>query len=168
MTASVGGHFHPAIRLASALIALSCDVPAFAAKCDRVSRPLQVSATPISFGNYNAASVSAATANGTITVSCVNAANDLPPFSVALSKGSSSIYSPRTMTLGANTLNYNIYTSAAFTAIWGDGTGGTVTVDYNGAGNPNSLNYTAYGSVPAGQYVTPGSYTDTIQVTVTY
>jgi spore coat protein U-like protein len=72
------------------------------------------------------------------------------------------------MTSGANTLNYNIYTSAGLASIWGDGTGGTITVNYNGAGNPNSLNYTAYGSVPTGQYVTSGSYTDTITVTVTY
>lgn len=122
----------------------------------------------MSFGTYNAASPAAATANATITVACVNPANDLNPFSIALSKGASSTYAPRTMTSGANTLDYNIYTTAAFVSIWGDGTGGTVTVDYNGAGNPNSLNYTAYGQVPTGQYVTPAGYADTITVTVTY
>lgn len=142
--------------------------PALAAKCDRPSRPVQVTATTMSFGTYNAASPSSTTANATITVACVDPANDLNPFSIALSDGNSSTYSPRTMTSGANTLNYNVYTSAAFTSIWGDGTGGTITVNYNGAGNPNSLSYTAYGRVPAGQYVTPGSYTDTITVTVTY
>jgi spore coat protein U-like protein len=122
----------------------------------------------MAFGNYNAASPTAATANATITVACVNPANDLDPFTIALSKGSSATYSPRTLTSGANTLNYNIYTTSGFTSIWGDGTGGTVTVNYNGAGNPNSLTYTAYGRVPAGQYVAAGSYADTITVTVTY
>jgi spore coat protein U-like protein len=116
---------------------------AWAAKCDRVSRPLQVTATTMNFGTYNAASPTADTANATITVACVNPADDLDVFSIALSRGSSATYSPRTMTSGANTLSYNIFTSASFVTIWGDGTGGTVTV-------------------------APGSYTDTITVTVTY
>ena len=162
------GRLHPTIRFACALLAFACAVPVLAAKCDRPSRPLQVTATTMTFGNYNAASPGATTANATITVSCVNPAHDLNPFSIALSKGGSASYAPRTMTFGANTLNYNIYTTAGFVSVWGDGTGSTVTVDYNGAGNPNSLNYTAYGSVPAGQYVAAGSYTDTITVTVTY
>lgn len=122
----------------------------------------------MSFGNYDASSPTATTVNATITVACQNPANDLNPFTIDLSKGSSSTYTPRTLTSGANTLNYNIYTTSGFTVIWGDGTGGTSQVTYNGAGNPNSLNYTAYGRVPAGQYVTPGSYADTITVTVTY
>jgi len=129
---------------------------------------MTVSATGMAFGNYNAASPSATTANATITVSCVNPAQELDAFTIALSRGGSSTYSPRRMTSGANTLNYNIYTTAGFASIWGDGTGGTVTVNYNGAGTPNSLSYTAYGQVPAGQYVAAGSYADTITVTVTY
>lgn len=158
-------------RLRALVLALGCvaAVPqAWAAKCDRPSRPAQVSATAMSFGNYNASSPTATTANATITVSCVNPANDLDVFTIALSKGSSSTYSPRTLTSGANTLNYNIFTTSGFASIWGDGTGGSVTVNYNGAGNPNSLSYTAYGRIPAGQYVPAGSYADTITVTVTY
>jgi spore coat protein U-like protein len=137
-----------------------------APKCNGGGNPAQVSATAMSFGTYNAASPSATTANATITVSCVDAARELPNFTVALSTGGSGTYSPRRLSSGANTLSYNIYTTAGFTSVWGNGTGGSVIVSDNGA--VNSVSFTAYGRVPAGQYVAAGSYTDTITVTVTY
>lgn len=102
----------------------------------------------------------------TVTVSCVRAIDTLPAFVVSLSRGSSPTYTPRTMTSGANTLTYNIYNQAAFTTIWGDGTGGTATRPYGGGGN--SAAGIGYGRIPAGQYVAAGAYLDTITVTVTY
>jgi len=40
----------------------------------------------------------------------------------------------------------------------------TASLNGNGASQP----ITIYGQIPAGEYVTPGAYTDTITVTVTY
>jgi spore coat protein U-like protein len=159
--------WHRAFRLIAGAIVLAFAASAAAApKCNGGGNPAQVTATAMSFGNYNAASPGATTANSTITVSCVDASRELPAITVALSTGGSGTYAPRSMSSGANTLDYNIYTSAAFTSVWGNGTGGTVTITDNPT--VNSVSFTAYGQVPAGQYVTPGSYTDTITVTVTY
>ena len=38
----------------------------------------------------------------------------------------------------------------------------------SGTGNGSAQAITVYGQIPAAQYVTPGSYTDTITVSVTY
>jgi spore coat protein U-like protein len=143
------------------------DDAAAAPKCNGGANLAQVSATPLSFGNYNAASPTAATANATITVSCVNPGRDLPNFTVALSTGGAGGYAPRRLSSGANLLNYNIFTTAGFTSVWGDGSGGSVIVSDPG-GAYSSVNFTAYGRIPVGQFVPAGSYTDTITVTVTY
>ena len=154
------------VRVAIAIAAMAAAYQAQAAPCNVPPRPIQVTATNLNFGNYNAASPSATTANMAVTVRCVRAIDTLPAFVVSLSIGSSSTYTPRTMTSGANTLQYNIFNQAAFTTIWGDGTGGTATRSYGGGGN--AAVGTGYGRIPAGQYVAAGSYADTITVTVTY
>jgi spore coat protein U-like protein len=71
------------------------------------------------------------------------------------------------MTSGANLLNYSLYTNAARTTVWGDGSGGTSTVSNTGSGV--AQNFTVYARVPLGQTsVATGAYADTVQVTVTY
>jgi spore coat protein U-like protein len=154
------------VRALILLAAAACPSAVQAATCNTVARPLTVTATNLSFGTYNASTPAADTANMTVTVQCVFGADTLPAFVASMSKGSSATYTPRTMLSGANTLTYNIYNQAAFTTIWGDGTGGTLTRSYGGGGNAAAG--TGYGQVPAGQYVAPGAYADTITVTITY
>jgi len=127
-----------------------------------------VSVTSLAFGNYGPAAPSAQQSNFVISVACTGglAGGTLPPFSIALNTGSGS-FSQRVMKSGSNSLNYQIYTSAVLSTVWGDGTGSTGTV----AGGNNGLasqTITGYGAIPAGQYVTPGSYLDTITLTLTY
>jgi spore coat protein U-like protein len=71
------------------------------------------------------------------------------------------------MTSGTYSLHYQIYTSAALSTVWGDGTGSSSTVA-GGNGGVASQTLTGYGVISTSQYVTPGSYTDTITVTLTY
>src|SRR5205085_11704978 len=75
---------------------------------------------------------------------------------------------PTKTDLGAARLNYNMYTTPSYTIVWGDGTSGTSVENYNANQNQNQISFTDYGRVPASQFVTAGSYTDTITVTVTY
>ncbi|MBN2689473.1 MAG: spore coat protein U domain-containing protein [Gammaproteobacteria bacterium] len=121
-----------------------------------------ITANDLAFGTYNPTTTS--TQNSTVDVTCTNTT----PWAISLSTGGSGSYSPRQMTGGvsADTLNYNLYTDATFTTIWGDGTGGTTTVTGTGTGAAQSN--TVYGQLPSGQYKTPDSYTDTITATVTY
>lgn len=141
--------------------------PAEALLCGTILDPLSVSSTTLTFGNYLAASQS--TANHTVTVSCGLGLDLLPSFTVALSAGHATNFAPRKMAFGAKTLNYNVYTTSGFASVWGDASGGTVTQSYNGSIlSLGSTTFTGYGRVPAGQYVAPGGYTDTLTVTVTF
>jgi len=122
-----------------------------------------VAATTIAFATINPFG-SPITSNGTITVACAGGTNGAT-YTIALSTGSGS-FATRTMKSGANSLNYNLYTTAALSTIWGDGTGGTSTV--SGTNTRTTKMYTVYGNLPTPQGVIPAVYTDTITVTVTY
>ena len=75
------------------------------------------------------------------------------------------------MASGANKLQYNLFTTAAFNQIFGDGSGTSKTVAGTGAGVATANAVTVFGQLPdsaANQAAVPGSYTDTITVTVAY
>lgn len=133
-----------------------------------------VSATGPAFGIYSPLSSSAAVANGTLTVSCTLSgalSATVAPY-VYLSSGGSGSYAPRRMYSGTNSLGYNLYWSTAYSQIWGDGTGGTypgsASISLSLLQPTNSASGTMYGQIPAGQDVAPGTYTDSIVVTVNY
>lgn len=128
-----------------------------------------VSATGVAFGIYDTTAASPNEATGTISVNCT-LLSGLGGYTISLSMGSSGSYAARTMTSGGSTLSYNLYTDAARTQIWGNGSGGSATVGsfalvalLGGLGT-----HQVYGRIPARLAANPGSYTDTIIVTVTY
>lgn len=129
-----------------------------------------VATTAVGFGSYNPLSVTNTTANGNIAVTCSALALFVVSYVISLSKGNSATYTPRFMNLSGVHLNYNVYTTAAFTSIWGDSTGGTVTLSDTVTALllTETTNYTVFGQLPALQTVGAGTYTDTITVTVTY
>lgn len=124
-----------------------------------------ISATNLDFGTAGLLNA-AVTASSAITLNCTNQS----PWTLALSAGggSGATVANRLLTRsgGTETVGYGLYTSSAFTTVWGDGTAGTSTVA--GTGTGASQISTVYGRVPA--QVTPraGAYSDTIIVTVTY
>jgi spore coat protein U-like protein len=71
---------------------------------------------------------------------------------------------------GPGTLNYNLYASAAYSNIWGDGSGATSVVSDSKfiAVGTTTTDYTVYGRIPAGQDAAAGTYVDTIVVTLNY
>lgn len=127
-----------------------------------------VSATSLAFGSYSPQASLAQQSNVTVTAACAGglAGGTLPPFTVAMSTGSGS-FSQRKMISGTYSLKYQIYTSASLSTVWGDGTGSTSTIA-GGNGGTASQTLTGYGVISINQYVTPGSYTDTITVTLSY
>jgi spore coat protein U-like protein len=124
-----------------------------------------VTATALNFDVYDPAAGGATAATGTVTVQC--GVGLLPSFSVALSKGGGT-YAQRMMVKGADELNYNLYADSAHMMVWGDGTGGTVTQSLTGIITLGSTKYTVFGLVDAGQYPAPGTYSDSITVTVNF
>jgi spore coat protein U-like protein len=129
---------------------------------------IAVTVTSLAFGTYSPQAAGAQQSSVTITASCSGGllGGTLPPFNVAMSAGNGSL-TQRQMLSGTSALRYQIYTSASLSTIWGDGTGSTSTVS-GGGGGTASQTLTGYGVVTASQYVTPGSYTDLITITVTY
>jgi len=152
------------VLLASGLAA----IPAAAATATNslsVSATVQasctVTASAMSFGNYTG---STATATSAVSVTCTNAT----PYNVGLSAGTASgaTVSTRKMTGPASALlSYSLFSDPSRTINWGQ-TAGSDTVTGIGSGAVQAL--TVYGQTPAGQFLTPGSYTDTVTATITY
>mgnify|MGYP000898511585 CR=1 FL=1 len=133
-----------------------------------VQATCSTTALPLAFPNYTPGA-GAQTGNTTVSVKCTKNT----PYTVALNAGSTTggTLAQRLMGSGANTLQYNLYTTAAATTVFGDGTGGTGTQAGTGAGVATANTLTVYGQLPdsaTNQAAVPGAYSDTITVTVTY
>ncbi|OXJ16232.1 Csu type fimbrial protein [Burkholderia sp. HI2500] len=122
-----------------------------------------ISATNVSFGTASVLS-GALTATGSITAQCTNG----DAWKIALSGGSSGNVTARQMQRsgGGGTIGYGLYTDAARSIAWGDGTGGSSTV--TGVGTGTSQAVTVYGAVPAQTTPAPGNYSDTITATISF
>lgn len=126
-----------------------------------VAATCTVSTTPLSFGSYTGV-LSQATASGTFT--CTNTT----PYNVGLSAGlaAGATVTSRKMTGPAGALlSYSLFSDSGRTVNWGVTINtDTVAMVANGLGQT----LTVYGQIPAGQYFAPGTYSDTVTVTVTY
>ncbi len=125
-----------------------------------------IAVTPINFGAYNVFATAPLRSTGTFSVTC----NEAPPPTVTLTVGPSAatgIFNPRQMrqSNGGDALSYNLFTDSALSQVWGDGvTGGNVLrqkVTKNKAWDA-----IVYGSLPAQQNVSAGSYRDSLLVTI--
>jgi len=127
-----------------------------------------VSGSTLNFGNAIDALATATPldATSTLSVTCTNTT----PYTVSLNAGANaggaSNFSARTMKSGTRTLGYQLYLDTARSSVWGDGTASSATVAGTGTGSAQTLNL--YGRIPSLANVVPGSYSDTVTVTVTY
>ncbi|OWQ86968.1 hypothetical protein CDN99_19925 [Roseateles aquatilis] len=105
-------------------------------------------------------------ATSTLTVTCSNTT----PYAVSLNAGANaggaSNFTSRTMKSGSNTLGYQLYLDSGRTTVWGDGTASSSTKSSTGTGSAQSIS--VYGRIPSLSGVVPGTYTDTVTVTITY
>lgn len=149
--------------------ALAMPAPAEAA-CDILALcTCTVSASGVDFGNYNPVAATDNDSSGTVRVRCSLVLALAGSYTIQLGRGASSTYSQRSLTSGGSTLRYNLYTTNARNQIWGDGTGGSLSVTNNFTALLGvDQTTTVYGRVPAGQNVAPGSYADTILVTIVF
>jgi spore coat protein U-like protein len=122
-----------------------------------------VSSTSVAFP---AQSVLASGVNqtGTVAVTCTNTT----PYNIELDQGAGSgaTVSNRLMTGPSSaTVAYGLYQDSAHSTNWGK-TDGTDTVA--GTGNGSAQTLTVYGHIAAQTTPAPGSYADTVNVTVTF
>lgn len=127
-----------------------------------------VSGSTLNFGSTIDPLATATPLDGTstLTVTCSNTT----PYAVSLNAGANaggaSNFSARTMKSGSNTLGYQLYLDAGRSTVWGDGTASSSTKTGTGSGSSQTLS--VYGRIPSLANVVPGSYTDTVTVTITY
>ena len=127
------------------------------------------SATGVSFGNYDPLSPIPKDAAGTVTVNCTFADLGSGTYDISLSPGMTGTYAARKLTRVPSSIDYNLYTTAARTQVWGNGTGGTQRVVGTLSGLlSNQQTFSIHGRVPPRQNVPEGAYTDVIVVTVAY
>jgi spore coat protein U-like protein len=165
----------PCLSLAPrlALAALLFSAGAAQALCLPAACNCTVATTSVAFGAYNPLAFGNTDSTGSVKVSCGGVAGLLIPFNIALSAGSSASYAGRRLRSGGNSLAYNLYTDASYATLWGDGSSATqvvsssVTLDVLGLSPAQS--FVVYGRIPGRQTAAvPGSYSDTISVTLTY
>lgn len=131
-----------------------------------VAATCSVGASSLAFPGATSAAIAAGNidANGVVSVNCTTGL----PYTVSLNAGAGTgaTLAIRKMTAAALTLNYTVYTSAARTTVWGDGTTTSLTVPGTGTGASQLI--PAYCRIFSGQVVPAATYTDTVNVTVTY
>ncbi|WP_445536199.1 Csu type fimbrial protein [Acinetobacter sp. G18] len=131
------------------------------------------STSNVDFGNISDIGITSRdyTAQGAINATC----NNGTPYSIYLGDGNNRISGGfRRMTNGSSQyIPYQLYKDSAYGTVW-DATGGTTTVGGSGGvsktGSGTSQISNVYGIIPQGTAIssTPGNYSDSIVVTVTY
>lgn len=145
------------MRISPILRALACllaavAAPALGATCD-------IALQSVSFGAYDPTQADALDGVGNISIDCDVEVS----VTIALDAGAGS-YAARTMTGGTDPLHYNLFTGPQRITVWGDGSGGSATV----SATMQSQDFTIYGTIPAGQNVAAGAYSDILVVTIAY
>lgn len=101
----------------------------------------------------------------TVAVQCTNTT----PYDIGLDAGTTTGGTTTTRLLfnssTSETVQYKLYTDSGHSTNWGN----TVSTDtVHATGNGASQSYTIYGRIPPQTTPTPGTYSDTVTVTVTY
>jgi spore coat protein U domain-containing protein, fimbrial subunit CupE1/2/3/6 len=121
-----------------------------------------VTASTLNFGSTGVLQ-SALNATSSVTITCTNAA----PYTVALDGGLTGATNPtqRKMSKSAEQITYGLYQDSARTQPWGDSVGTNTAA---GTGSGVAQSFTVYGRVPAQSTPSPGTYADTVVVTLSY
>ncbi|MCT7951351.1 spore coat U domain-containing protein [Ancylothrix sp. C2] len=143
---------------------LAATLPGFA---QNPNRSCTITPSPLNFGFYDVFSTTPLTASSSLQIACTSPGNStVQSVTTSLTRGNAPTFNPRQMRNNANeSLNYNIFTDASRTIIWGDGTNGTTTIVRN---NVLTVTLPIQGAIPAGQNVRAGTYTDIINITINF
>lgn len=164
------------------VLALLALLSGFASAARAQSCDLTVPLAP-AFGQYDPIGAHAAapndTASGTVRVECSPQGNAKVPFSATLDLGRHSTGGlVRRLRSGANYLGYQVYLDGARSQVFGNTGGGARVACTAGetsgyctgfnVGSTRIATFPIYGRMPGGQDAAPGTYTDTLAVTITF
>lgn len=117
----------------------------------------------LAFGAYDPLATTALTNTTTFDVQCTN----LTPYNITLDGGGSGATSGNARTLqltpaGATGLTYELFSDSGFAVPLGVG------VQLPGIGDGTVQSVSIYGSIPAGQFVAVGNYSDSVIATINF
>jgi len=157
-------------RLPSSLIIAA--IAALGVACGARAQSCSTTSVSGNFGSVNVLSGAAVDANASFTVTCSGTANSALLLCIEFNRGTLD-GNQRALSSGSNFLEFELYSNAALTNIWGawaggnagssypvgNGAGVTVKTSLNGSGSYSGT-FTLYGAVLASQQTTiPGTYT---------
>jgi spore coat protein U-like protein len=159
----------PGLRLCACVLALCGLVPALPAHAaSGTDCRVDTSSAQVAFGTYDPLSALPLDATGTVNVICDK--NNVA-VRVELDRGGGGSYLPRQMHSGSQALAYNLYIDSARSIVFGNGVGGTQA----GAGMTSAIGggefraqVPVYGRIAPGLDAAFGSYSDSINVSVTF
>jgi spore coat protein U-like protein len=124
-----------------------------------------IAASPtVSVGSYDALH-GAVSATGTLTLTCTTGSVAVIALDTG-ANGSHATGTTRAMSDGnSDYLSYELYQNSGHTVLWGTNANAATE---NAATSTTPVDYTVYALVPASQDVPPGSYSDSVTVTVTF
>ncbi|HET7707828.1 MAG TPA: spore coat U domain-containing protein [Thermoanaerobaculia bacterium] len=148
-------------NIATLALMLFC-VPAARANCTWNQAP-----STVDFGTYSAFTGGNLAATSPFQVKCSPNSRGQVVISAGTPPAS---FTPRTLKgPGGRSLPYNLYLDATYTAIWGDGTGGSVAPAAYSTGRGGGNTYfdgTIYAFLPDGGDVPSGTYIDAVSVDI--
>lgn len=154
------------VILMAAIVALGWLDPAVAARTCRIQ------VLPTIFGTYLPAQAGPTDTAGSIQLRCVGRPRASQPTfaTVNISGGSSGLAASRSMQSGTAPLAYNLFKDTARIQVWGDGTNGTTGLVQTVPSDQKlvRVEIPVYGRIPAQQDAVPGTYDDTVIVTVEF
>ncbi len=123
------------------------------------------SSTFVAFGAYDPTSRAPTDSIGSVTVACSGAGAQIVSYRIMLTRGA-----PRQMAGAGQTADYQLYTDASHTQVWGDCTGSTSCISGTLVVGRSSArrSYPVYARMPAHQAVRPGALADTVLVRLSY
>ena len=129
-----------------------------------------VTANEAAFGAYDPFAAQSRDSSTTVEISCSGSNGESVSFDILASTGLGT-FTDRLAANGHSNLHYNLFLDISRTQVWGDGSNGTVTLhdSLTIADRPVTRTYTIYGRITSAQrYITAGTYSDQVTVTMRY
>lgn len=122
-----------------------------------------LSATDLTFGNYDPLKASPTDASSLVTITCTAGSGYIIGLDAGIGQGAT--VETRRLANGEHQLNYSLYRDATRNLVWGNSPGTDTSA---GVGTGMPIDYPVYGRIPQGQTVPRGVYTDTVTVSVSF
>jgi spore coat protein U-like protein len=124
------------------------------------------SVSAVAFPDYDVFRGVPTDAQGSVTYSCLGVGQNT--VTIDLTAGRAGQFNPRQMRSPSAALPYNLFLDAGRGTIWGDGGGGTARYGPFQPPNNSPVVVPIFGRIPQGQNAAPGTYTDSVMLTLNF